>query len=94
MSDKLGDALDEFYKVYRKLQKNTKVRMKSHFAERTDGYIEIWSYQGNAKEKLLVKVTAEADEENGETQCYAKAADFVRNILKEQEEQQDQRAAG
>lgn len=90
----LNAAIDEFYEVYRKLQKYIKIRMHTHFAQREDGYIEIWQYRNNAREKLLVKVTAEADEQDAEAQCFSKAADFVRDILRKQEEQQDQRAAG
>ena len=93
----LNTAIDEFYEVYevyRKLQKHMKIRMHTHFAQREDGYIEIWQYRNNAREKLLVKVTAEAGEPDAEAQCYEKAADFERDILREQEEQQDQRAAG
>lgn len=90
----LNVAIDEFYEVYRKLQKYIKIRMHTHFAQREDGYLEIWQYKNNAKEKLLAKVTAEAGEPDAEAQCYAKAADFVWDILREQEEQQDQRAAG
>lgn len=90
----LNAAIDEFYEVYRKLQKHMKIRMHTHFAQREDGYIEIWQYRNNAREKLLVKVTAEAGEPDAEAQCFSKAADFVRDILREQEEQQDQRAAG
>lgn len=90
----LNVAIDEFYEVYRKLQKYITIRMHTHFAQREDGYLEIWQYKNNAKEKLLVKVTAEAGEPDAEAQCFSKAADFVRDILREQEEKQNQRAAG
>lgn len=83
MSDNLTEAIEEYYTAYRELQKYMNLRERTHFALRTDGFIEIWSYKGNIKDKLVVKTTAEKDEENAEEQCYRKAAELVRNILRE-----------
>lgn len=83
MSDDLTVAIEEFYTVYRELQKYMNLRVRTHFALRTDGFIEIWSYKGNVRDKLVVKTTVEKGEENAEEQCYRKAAELVRNILRE-----------
>ena len=88
--------MDELYTEYRKLQKHMKLRMKSHFAERTDGYIEIWQYEGDVRGKLLVREKVESDEENAQAQCYRKAAGSIRHLLNEirDEQQLDRRCAG
>ena len=83
MSDELTVAINDFYTAYRELQKYMNLRARTHFALRTDGFIEIWSYKGNVRDKLVVKTTAEKGEENAEEQCYRKAAELVRNILRE-----------
>ena len=83
MSDDLTVAIEEFYTAYRELQKYMNLRARTHFAPRTDGFIEIWSYKGSVKDKLVVKTTVEKDEENAEEQCYRKAAELVRNVLRE-----------
>lgn len=83
MSDELTVAIDEFYTAYRELQKYMNLRVRTHFAPRTDGFIEIWSYKGNVRDKLVVKTTAKKDEENAEAGCYRKAADLVKNVLRE-----------
>ena len=83
MSDDLTVAIEEFYTAYRELQKYMNLRARTHFSLRTDGFIEIWSYKGSVKDKLVVKTTVEKDEENAEEQCYRKAAELVRNILRE-----------
>lgn len=88
MSDELTVAINDFYTAYRELQKYMNLRARTHFALRTDGFIEIWSYKGNVRDKLVVKTTAEKGEENAEEQCYRKAAELVRNILREQIELQ------
>lgn len=94
--DELGETLDEFYTEYRKLQKHMKLRMKSHFAERTDGYIEIWQYEGDVRGKLLVREKVKSDEENAQAQCYRKAAGSIRHLLNKirDEQQLDRRCAG
>ena len=94
MADAYKEAIDEFYTAYRNLQKYMNLRATTHFAPRTDGYIEIWTYKGSLRDVLLVKVTAEKDEENAETVCYRKAADIVKNILSEQEAHLEHRCAG
>lgn len=94
MSDELTVAIDEFYTAYRELQKYMNLRARTHFAPRTDGFIEIWSYKGNVRDKLVVKTTVEKDEENAETECYRKTADLVRNVLREYTGQQEHRCAG
>lgn len=83
MSDNLTVAIEEFYTAYRELQKYMNLRARTHFALKTDVFIEIWSYKGNIKDKLVVKTTVEKDEENAEEKCYRKAAELVRNILRE-----------
>lgn len=88
MSDELTVAIDEYYTVYRELQKYMNLRERTHFAPRTDGFIEIWSYKGNVRDKLLIKTTVEKGEENAEEQCYRKAAELVRNVLRKQIELQ------
>ena len=84
----LNAAIDDFYTAYRELQKYMNLRARTHFALRTDGFIEIWSYKGNTRDKLLIKTTVEKGEENAEEQCYRKAAELVRNVLREQIELQ------
>lgn len=83
MSDDLTVAIEEFYTAYRGLQKYMNLRARTHFGLRTDGFIEIWSYKGNVRDKLVVKTTVEKGEENAEEQCYRKAAELVRNVLRE-----------
>lgn len=83
MSDDHTVAIEEFYTAYRELQKYMNLRARTHFALRTEGFIEIWSYKGNVRDKLVVKTTVEEGEENAEEQCYRKAAELVRNILRE-----------
>lgn len=81
-------AVYEFYEVYRELQKCRNTRMMSHFSMYTDNYIEIWEYKGEVKEKLVLKVKIQKGEEEADAECYEKAADLIKNILREKKGEQ------
>lgn len=78
-------TIHDFYRVYRELQKHMELRSVTHFSLYTDNYIEIWHYRGEVKGKLLLKVKVQKGEENADIECYKKAAELIKNILREQE---------
>lgn len=61
-------AIQEFYKVYRSLQKKYNLQMHSHFRIHDEGVIEIWVYDGRIRKRCICKV-----KEEDETLCYQKA---------------------
>lgn len=81
-------AAHEFYGAYRELQKRMNLRMASHFSMYTDNYIEIWEYRGEVKGRLVLKVKIQKGEEDSDAECYEKAADLIKNILREKKGEQ------
>lgn len=81
-------AVHEFYGAYRELQKRMNLRMASHFSMYTDNYIEIWEYRGEVKGRLVPKVKTQKGEEDTDAECYEKAADLIKNILREKKGEQ------
>lgn len=49
--DEYREAVKEFYRVYRPLQKKHSLRMHSRFSIYDDGLIEIWEYTGEQRGK-------------------------------------------
>lgn len=47
--DEYREAVKEFYRVYRPLQKKYNLRMHSRFSIYDDGFIEIWEYTGEQR---------------------------------------------
>lgn len=54
--DEYSEAVKEFYRVYRPLQKKHNLRMHSRFSIYDDGFIEIWEYIGEQRSKCVCKV--------------------------------------
>lgn len=54
-----SEAVKEFYRVYRPLQKKHNLRMHSRFSIYDDGFIEIWEYTGEKRGKCVCKVKEE-----------------------------------
>lgn len=61
--DEYREAVKEFYRVYRPLQKKHNLRMHSRFSIYDDGFIEIWEYTGEQRGKCVCKVKEEKDVE-------------------------------
>lgn len=57
--DEYSEAVKEFYRVYRPLQKKHNLRMHSRFSIYDDGFIEIWEYIGEQRSKCVCKVKEE-----------------------------------
>ena len=72
--DEYREAVKEFYRVYRPLQKKHNLRMHSRFSIYDDGFIEIWEYTGEQRGKCVCKVKEEKDVE-----CYNNNAEKFRN---------------
>lgn len=50
--DEYREAVKEFYRVYRPLQKKHSLRMHSRFSIYDDGFIEIWEYTGEQRGEM------------------------------------------
>lgn len=68
MDEEYEKVIQEFYEIYRRLQKKYGLRMHSHFSLTEDGLIEIWEYAGETKGRCICKVTEET-----EAECYRRA---------------------
>ena len=53
--DEYSEAVKEFYRVYRPLQKKHNLRMHSRFSIYDDGFIEIWEYTGEKRGKMCMQ---------------------------------------
>lgn len=73
MEDEYRKVTDEFYRIYRPLQKKYNLREHSKFGVNIDGKIEIWEYEGNLKKKLICIVN-----ESDIVECYKKAIDDLK----------------
>ena len=73
-----AEAVKEFYRVYRPLQKKHNLRMHSRFSIYDDGFIEIWEYIGEQRSKCVCKVKEEKDVE-----CYKRATEELQNYGRE-----------
>ena len=61
------EAVRDFYRVYRPIQKKYNLRMHSHESLTDDAEIEIWQYAGETKGRLVCNATEESA-----TECYRK----------------------
>lgn len=68
MDEERKEVIQEFFRIYRKLQEKYSLRMHTHFDLFHDGLIEIWEYSGETKGKCICKVTGET-----EIECYRSA---------------------
>ena len=50
-----SEAVKEFYRVYRPLQKKHNLRMHSRFSIYDDGFIEIWEYTGEKRGQMRMQ---------------------------------------
>lgn len=76
--DEYSEAVKEFYRVYRPLQKKHNLRMHSRFSIYDDGFIEIWEYIGEQRSECVCKVKEEKDVE-----CYKRATEELQNYGRE-----------
>lgn len=53
--DEYREAVKEFYRVYRPLQKKHSLRMHSRFSIYDDGLIEIWEYTGEQRGEMRMQ---------------------------------------
>ncbi len=70
--DKYKEAVKEFYRIYRPIQKKCSLRMHSKFSMSDDGIIEIWEYKGEQRVKCVCKIKEEDD-----TECYIRATEAL-----------------
>lgn len=84
-----SEAVKEFYRVYRPLQKKYNLRMHSRFSIYDDGFIEIWEYTGEKRGKCVCKVKEEKDVE-----CYKRAAEELQSYGREREGARHEQRAG
>ena len=87
-------AVYEFYEIYRELQMRMELRMASHISLYGDNYMEIWRYQGGARERLLLKAKTEKGEDDTDIECYRKAAGYLRDVLLEERERKGEAHGG
>lgn len=81
MEEKERTALiQEYYQIYRQLQKKHRLREHSHFDIYGNNLIEIWEYAGEQRGKCVCKV-----KENSEVACYKRAIEELKNYGKERE---------
>ena len=85
--DGYREAVQEFYRKYRPLQKKHGLRMEAHFGNGEDNWLKIWEHAWTSKERLLCWLK---EEESGET-CYRKAAGML-EIFEQREEGQRMKA--
>ena len=71
-------AIEEFYRIYRQLQKKKDLRIHSRFSIYDDGIIEIWEYQEDKRVRNICKV-----KEESETACYKRATEVLISYEKE-----------
>ena len=87
--DEYSEAVKEFYRVYRPLQKKHNLRMHSRFSIYDDGFIEIWEYTGEKRGKCVCKVKEEKDVE-----CYKRATEELQSYGREREGARHENRAG
>lgn len=75
-------AVQDFYAIYRPLQKKYNLRMHSHFSIYDDGLIEAWEYHGETKGKCILRVKEAED-----IDCYKRATEDLKSYEKEREKQ-------
>lgn len=61
------ELISEFYRIYRRLQQNTTLKMHAHFDSK-ENYIEIWEHKNNKAVKNICRVREEE-----ETACWKRA---------------------
>lgn len=84
-----SEAVKEFYRVYRPLQKKHNLRMHSRSSIYDDGFIEIWEYTGEKRGKCVCKVKEEKDVE-----CYKRATEELQSYGREREGARHEQRAG
>lgn len=67
------EAVQEFYEVYRPLQKKYNLRYHIHFDIYDGGLIEIWEYRGERQGKCICKVAGKVD-----IDCYIRAIEELK----------------
>lgn len=81
MEEKERTALiQEYYRIYRQIQKGHSLREHSHFDIYGNNLIEIWEYVGERRGKCVCKI-----KENSEAACYKRAIEELKNYGKERE---------
>lgn len=87
MEDEYKKVINEFYEIYRPLQKKYNLRihesfrLSSKFDADIEGKIEIWKYEGEQRKKLICNVS-----ENDIVECYKKAINDLKFFEKERKE--------
>lgn len=74
-------VINEFYTIYRTLQKQHNLRMRSHASIYDDAYIEIYKYNGDIRGERICYI-----KEEEEIECYRKATEQLRTYSKGKEE--------
>lgn len=73
--DKRKIVIEDFYYIYRRLQKRYSLRMHSHFSIYGEGLIEIWEYQGDTRKRAICRI-----KEEDEVEHYKKAIQELKNF--------------
>lgn len=81
VGEEYGKVIKEFYTVYRPLQKQYNLRMRSHASIYDDAFIEIYKYNGDVKSERICYI-----KEEEEIECYRKATEQLRTYSKGKEE--------
>lgn len=76
--DEYSEAVKEFYRVYRPLQKKHNLRMHSRFSIYDDGIYRNLGVYRRARSKCVCKVKEEKDVE-----CYKRATEELQNYGRE-----------
>lgn len=73
VGEEYGKVIKEFYAVYRPLQKQYNLRMRSHASIYDDATIEIYKYNGDIRGDRICYI-----KEEEATECYRKATEQLR----------------
>lgn len=83
MEDEYVKTVRKFNEIYAPLRKKYNLRLHSHFSIYKDGLIEIWKYRGEAREKLIVRVSEPED-----IDCYNRAIEELESFQKQKEREE------
>lgn len=87
MDEERREVIEEFYRLYRELQKKYKLRMRSRFGIHESALIEIWEDSGRTIDYYICRA-----EDEEETMCYRKAINDLKHYEKMRMERMDIKA--
>lgn len=86
VEDERGALEDQFYKIYRPLQKQHGLRCHMSFDIFGNDLIEIWEYEREKKVRRICKVEEETAED-----CFRRAIDYLEEYKRREGKKHEQR---